>query len=198
MGFRSLRVINENRVKPGVGFPLHAQQDMEIISIVLEGKLAHQDDLGNGSILYPGYVQLMSAGKGITHAELNASDKESLYFLQLWILPNIKNLTPSYQESFFPDSVKHNQWRLIVSPDGHEESLKIHQDVEIYLTAIDEGKMLIRQLKPGRYGWLQMIHGNVELNNQLLERGDGASISETEAISIVAKTSAKFVFFDFN
>lgn len=196
MGFRSLRVLNENVVKPGVGFPLHANQNVEIISIVLKGGLAHQDELGNGSILYPGYVQLLSTGTGVAHSELNASDKESVHFLEIWILPNVKNLQPSYQEASFSDEAKYNQWCLIASPDGRENSLKVHQDVELYLANLTEGQSLTRQLAANRSGWLQVIKGDVELNDQQLDLGDGAAITEIEQLTVKALAPAQLLFID--
>lgn len=197
-GFRFLRVINEDRIFPGVGFPLHSHQDMEIFSIVIEGGLTHQDDLGNGSILRPGQIQLMSAGKGVTHSELNASDKEEAYFLQIWILPNVRKLKPSYQEKFFPPSSRHNKWSLIISSDGREGSLHIHQDVSIYLADLDQGKELNYALQAQRYGWLQLIRGQIDLNGTRLEAGDGAAISETSALQVIALADSALVFMDLN
>lgn len=195
-GFRSLRVINEDRVQPGVGFPLHGHQDMEIFSIVIEGGLAHQDDLGNGSILRPGRIQLMSAGTGVVHSETNASDKEEVHFLQVWILPKARNLKPSYQEKFFEPASQHNQWRLIISGEGREGSLHIHQEVSVYLATLEAGHTLDYQLNPERYGWLQIINGDLECNSVFLNAGDGAALSQEGSLLIKAETDAQLVFFD--
>jgi redox-sensitive bicupin YhaK (pirin superfamily) len=198
MGFRSLRVINENQIKPGVGLPLHSQKDMEIFSIVLKGGLAHQDDMGNGSIIRPGYVQLMSAGTGVTHTEINASDKEEVHFLQLWILPESKQLEPSYQEAFFSEETQRNQWGLIISKAGKDGSLKIHQNVEVYLSRLDEGQQLSRSILDTRGGWLQVLKGMIHLNGMPMEAGDGAAISQTPSIEIRADTQAQVLFLDLN
>ncbi len=198
MGFRSLRVINEDRVKPATGFPLHFHKDMEIFSVILEGGLAHQDDMGNGSILRPGYIQLMSAGRGVTHSEYNASNQDEVHFLQIWIIPEIKGLEPSYQELFFPESAKHNRWCLIISKNGQEDSLKIHQDVKVYLAHMDQGVSLVKEIALHRYGWLQVMRGSVDLNGQRLERGDGASISEMAHLEIKAQAFSQLLFFDLN
>jgi hypothetical protein len=197
-GFRSLRVINENWIRPGVGFPLHSNYDMEIFSIVIEGGLSHQDDMGNGSILRPGQIQLLSAGRGIAHSELNASDQEEAHFLQIWIFPNARKLRPSYQEKFFPPSTRHNQWGLIISSDGREGSLHIHQDVSIYLTDLDQGKELSYDLAANRYGWMQLIKGEIELNGIYLEAGDGAAISDTSSLHFQAIADSAFIFLDLN
>lgn len=198
MGFRSLRVVNEDRIKPGVGFPLHKHHDMEIFSLVIEGGLAHQDDMGNGSVLRPGHVQLMSAGKGVTHTESNASDIEPVYFFQIWILPKVKHLEPTYQEMSFPDSAKQNKWGLIISPDGHQNTLKIHQDVDVYLSQLDQGVELVRDIATNRYGWLQVIKGQVKLNEQTLMEGDGAAISQVDQIKVKAEQSSQLFFIDLN
>jgi quercetin 2,3-dioxygenase len=196
MGFRALRVLNEDRVSPGVGFPLHAHQDMEIISIVLEGGLAHQDDMGNGSILHVGDVQLMSAGRGVSHTESNASDKEEVHFIQIWILPDTNKLVPSYQERHFPDEAKHNKWCLIVSKDGRNNSLMIHQDVSIYMAHLDQGIALEQNLAKNRYGWIQILKGQVVVDSEILEAGDGASISHTAHIDMRTQEPSQILFFD--
>ncbi len=197
-GFRSLRVINEDRVCPGVGFPLHSHQDVEIFSIVVEGGLSHQDDLGNGSILRPGQIQLLSAGTGVTHSELNASDKEAVHLFQVWILPKVRKLKPSYQEKMFPSSSRKNKWSLLLSSDGREGSLHIHQDVGIYLTDLDQGNELSYDLQPNRYGWVQMISGEIEINGTRLDAGDGAAISEIVNLHFKALTNSTILFFDLN
>jgi redox-sensitive bicupin YhaK (pirin superfamily) len=195
-GFRALRAINENYVKPAVGFPLHTNKDMEILSIVLEGGLAHQDDMGNGSILSPGYIQLLSTGRGVTHAEYNASDKQPVHFLQIWINPNTKNLEPYYQDGFFPDSAKTNQWCLILSQEGSNRSLTIHQDVKAYLANLDQGNQLTREIAPERFGWFQILSGIVELNSERVETGDGVAISQITHLDIMAQAPSQLLFFD--
>lgn len=195
-GFRALRVINEDRVRPGVGFPSHSHQDMEIFSLVIEGGLSYQDDLGNGSILRRGQIQLMSAGKGLTHAELNASDQEEVHFLQLWIVPNARHLKPSYQEKFFEPSSWHHQWRLILSGDGREGSLHIHQDANVYLASLDEGQELNYELGSQRFAWVQIIKGSIDLNGVSLRAGDGAAISDMAALHFKAQESAELLLID--
>jgi quercetin 2,3-dioxygenase len=197
-GFRSLRVINEDHIRPGTGFPVQSHQDMEIFSIVVDGKISHQDDLGNGSILYPGQIQLLSAGKGVTHTEYNASDKEEAYAVQFWIVPKDRNLKPSYQEKKFGSEQLHNQLCLIISADGREGSLHIHQDANVYLAWLDEGKDLNYELPSNRYGWLQILKGEVEFNHLKLEKGDGAAISETSHLNFKAHTPSQFVLLDLN
>lgn len=197
-GFRMLRVLNEDRVMPGLGFPLHAHKDMEIFTIVVEGGLAHQDDMANASILRPGRIQLMSAGRGVTHTELNASDKEEVHFLQIWVLPNARNLKPSYQEKFFDPPLQHNQWCLIISSNGREGSLHIHQDVDIYQTTLDKNKELTYELGANRYGWIQIIKGEIELNGIELRSGDGASISQENMLNVKARSPAQLILLDLN
>lgn len=197
-GFRSLKVLNEDYVQPGVGFPLHANQNMEIFSIVVEGGLAHQDNMGNGSILRPGSIQLLSTGRGVVHSEYNASDKEELHLMQVWIQPDTKNLEPSYQETSFSDSTQHNQWCLIMSPDGNQNSLKIHQDVRVYLSKLDPDTHLTMDLADQRFGWLHVIKGQILLNEEFLEAGDGASISLLPHFRIQAKEPSYLMFLDLN
>ncbi|MBA3722615.1 MAG: pirin family protein [Parachlamydiaceae bacterium] len=196
--FRSLRVINEDRVIPGVGFPVHSHKDMEMISIVLKGSLAYQDDIGNDSILSPEDIQLVSAGSGISNCEINASDKDDVHFLKIWIIPSSKGLKPSFQKSFFPDSSKNNKLCLIASKDGKENSLIIHQDVEVYLSYLEKDYSLNRELAEGRHGWIQVIAGSIALNEIVLEEGDGAAISELSQIDIKALTPSKTLYIDLN
>jgi redox-sensitive bicupin YhaK (pirin superfamily) len=194
-GFHSLRVINENRMRPGTGFPVQAHVDIEIFSIVTEGRITHQDDLGNGSILRPGHISLFSAGKGITHSECNASDKEEAHFWQFWIIPADRKLKPSYQEKFF-SSLPHHQFNLVISSDGREGSLHIHQNVDVYLALLDPKKEIHYDLAPQRYGWIQVMEGEIEVNGFKLERGDGASVSEISHLHFKSLTSAQFVLLD--
>ena len=197
-GFRSLRVLNEDHIRPGTGFPVQSHQEMEIFSIVVDGKISHQDALGNGSISYPGHIQLLSAGKGVTHTLYNASDKEEAHIVQCWVTPKEHHLKPSYQEKKFSLEWQHNQLCLIFSSDGREGSLHIHQDVNAYLATLDEGKELSYALSPNRYGWIQILKGQVELNHIELEKGDGAAISEETHLTLKAQAPSQCVFLDLN
>jgi redox-sensitive bicupin YhaK (pirin superfamily) len=195
MGFRSLRVINEDRVQPGRGFPTHPHQDMEIITYVLEGALEHKDSMGNGSVIRPGDVQRMSAGTGITHSEFNHSKNELVHFLQIWILPSVRGLTPSYAQKFFPDEEKKGVLRLIASPDGRNGSVTIHQDANLYAALLEKGEVVTA--KPmDRHLWLQVARGKVEANGYLLEQGDGAAVSNEELVHIIGKERAEVLIFD--
>lgn len=198
MGFRSLRVINENRVRPAVGFPVQAHKNMEIFSLVIEGRLAYQDTMGNGSIFRPGQISFLRAGTGVTHTETNASQKDEVLFWQFWITPDTKGLEPSYTEKEFSKADRHNQWDLIFSKDGHDDSIKIHQDVNIYWTELDEGFEINFSLPDKRYGWLQLLEGNIQLNGKEMESGDGAAISEINEIKLKAIAPSNLLFFDLN
>lgn len=182
MGFRALRVINDDRVAPGRGFGMHGHRDMEIVTYVLDGALAHRDSMGNGSIIRPGEVQRMSAGTGVTHSEANPSDSDPLRLLQIWILPERRGDKPSYEQKMFTDADRRGTLRLVASPDGRDGSVTIHQDVEIYASLVD-GEVT-HTFRPGRYGWLQVARGTVELNGVALKEGDGAAISEEASIAI--------------
>lgn len=197
-GFRSLRVMNENIIRPGTGFPVQSHQDMEMFSIVIIGGISHQDDLGNGSILRPNQIQLMSAGRGITHSTYNASDTEEAHFLQVWMTPIDRQIKPSYQEKFFSPKLQHNQFCLVMSSDGREGSLHIHQNVNIYLSTLDQEKELNYAFASHRHGWVQIIKGGIEANGILLSTGDGASMSDIAELNFRALTPAQFLFFDLN
>lgn len=197
-GFRSIRVINENFISPGTGFPVQSHEDMEIFSIVLEGGISHQDDLGNGSILRSGQIQLMSAGRGMTHSTYNASDKEPAHFLQFWIVPIDRKLKPSYQEKYFSPALQHNQFCLIISSDGREGSLHIHQNVNVYLASLDEGKELNYELAANRFAWIQVMKGEIEVNGTILEVGDGASVSEISPLKFKSLMPSQFALLDLN
>jgi redox-sensitive bicupin YhaK (pirin superfamily) len=195
MGYRSLRVINEDRVDPGGGFPPHDHENMEILSIVLDGQLAHQDSMGNESVvLQANDVQVMSAGTGITHGEYNPSTTKPVHFLQIWIIPNQKDITPRYEKTQLPPS--NNQWLLIASNDAREQSFKIHQDVALYAIALDKGKQAEMKLAKDRYGWVQLIDGDVSVNGIELHRGDGAAIEAESLLNMSAKSPARLLFFD--
>jgi quercetin 2,3-dioxygenase len=196
MGFRSLRVINEDRVAPGQGFGMHGHRDMEIVTLVLAGALEHRDSLGNGEVLRPGELQHMSAGTGIRHSEFNPSPDVPVHLYQIWLLPNARNLTPSYSQKAFPDTEKHNRLRLVASPEGREGSLTIHQDANLYLANLDEGASVTHSLAPGRAAWLQVLRGEVTLNAQPLRAGDGAALTDEHALSVKASRPAEILLFD--
>ena len=191
MGFASLRVINEDKVIPAQGFGTHGHRDMEIISYVLSGELAHKDSMGNGSIIRPGDVQRMSAGTGVRHSEFNASNTEPVHFLQIWIMPDREGIEPSYEEKNFTPEQKQGQLKLVGSPDGREDSVTIHQDVNLYLASIEAGDRLTHKLSDNRVAWLQVTKGAVLLNEQLLEAGDGAAISNEPQIAIEHSSNTK-------
>src|SRR5205809_7896778 len=157
MGFRSLRVINEDWVQPGYGFPTHPHRDMEIITYVLEGSLEHKDSMGTGSVIRPGEVQKMSAGTGVRHSEFNPSPTEPAHLLQIWLTPERRGLTPGYEQKAFPEGERRNRWRLVASRDGRDGSVTIHQDAAMYVTSLDAGKEVTHSLPPGRHAWLQVI-----------------------------------------
>jgi len=196
MGFRSLRVINEDRVAPGQGFPFHPHRDMEIITYVLEGALEHKDSLGTGSIIRPGDGQRMSAGTGIRHSEFNPSKTDPVHLLQIWILPDQKGHEPSYEQKSFPESEKQGKLRLIASPDGAEGSVTIHQDARLYVSLLASGEEVRHRLHNGRHAWLQVAKGTVELNGQQLNQGDGAAISNEPAVNVRGKEDAEILLFD--
>jgi quercetin 2,3-dioxygenase len=197
MGFRALRVINDDRVAPRMGFPSHPHRDMEILTYVLEGELAHEDSMGNGSVIRPGDVQRMSAGTGIVHSEVNASPSQALHLLQIWILPERQGLPPSYEQKTFLDSEKHGRLRRIVSRDGAEGSVSIHQDVDLYAMVLGSGQAVSHTLRPGRHAWLQVAGGTIALNGQLLEAGDGAAVSDEVTLELAGTTDqAEALLFD--
>jgi redox-sensitive bicupin YhaK (pirin superfamily) len=198
MGFRSLRVINEDFVHAGRGFPTHGHRDMEIITYVLEGGLAHKDSMGNGSIIRPGDVQRMSAGTGVMHSEANPSKDEAVHLLQIWILPSETGIEPGYEEKKFEDEEKRGRLRLVASPDGRDGSVRIHQDASLYAALLDSTEQVAHELKPGRHAWLQVARGRVELNGQPLKQGDGAAISEERQLTIIGIEQAEVLLFDLN
>ena len=195
MRFRSLRVINEDVVAPGEGFPMHPHQDMEIITYVLEGAVGHKDSLGTGSIIRPGDGQRMSAGKGIRHSEMNASATDPVHLLQIWIMPNRRGVEPSYEQKSFPTEEKQGKLRLIASPDGADGSVTINQDARLYVSLLSPKQEVTHDLLEGRYAWLQVAKGSVELNGKLLKQGDGASTDERK-LTVVAEEDAEILLFD--
>lgn len=192
MGFSVLRVINEDRVTPGEGFPTHPHRDMEILTYVLEGALEHQDSLGNGSIIRPGEVQRMSAGTGIRHSEFNHSKSEPVHFLQIWILPNVQGVKPGYEQKRIELD---GGLRLVASPDGRDGSVAIHQDARVYAARLN-GDGVTHMLAPGRRGWLQVARGNANINGALLHPGDGARIDNESTLRLTADGSAEVLLFD--
>ena len=196
MGFRALRVINEDWVQSGKGFGTHRHRDMEIITYVLDGALEHKDSLGNGAVITPGEVQRMSAGTGIMHSEFNPDQTEPVHLLQIWILPDRQGLQPSYEQRAFGLEERQGKLRLIAARDGREGAVTIHQDVDLYSAVLQKGDRLSYQLQPNRYGWLQVAKGEVSLNGNALKAGDGVALSEAESLKIGTDTGAEILLFD--
>ena len=196
MAFRHLRVLNEDRVQPGSGFPTHAHQDMEIITYVLEGALQHKDSLGNGSIIRPGDVQRMSAGTGVTHSEYNPSRTEPVHLLQIWILPERTGLPPSYEQRAFSQAERRGVLRLIASENGRDGSVTIHQDASVYATLLEPRSEVVHRLGPGRHAWVQVARGALALHGHRLEAGDGAAVSEETTLRITAVAPSEVLVFD--
>ena len=196
MGFRSLRVINEDRVAPNAGFPGHPHRDMEIITYVLAGKLEHKDSLGTGSVILPGDGQRMTAGSGIRHSEFNPSTTEPVHFLQIWILPEKAALPASYEQRSFSEEDKRGQLRVIASRDGGDGSVKINQDAKLYVSLLQPGEEVTHELASGRHAWLQVARGTVELNGKKLNQGDGAAITEEKRLTIKGVEDAEVLLFD--
>jgi redox-sensitive bicupin YhaK (pirin superfamily) len=196
MGFRALRVINDDRVAPGAGFPMHGHRDMEILTYVLEGALEHKDSLGNGALIKPGEAQVMSAGTGITHSEFNPSSSDPVHLLQIWILPDQSGLKPRYEQRDFPLTEKQGQWRLIAAKDGRNGAVTIHQNVDLYVSVLAAGDRLTYTLQPERYGWLQVGKGLVAWGDQLLREGDGVAIAAGEQLDLSTDTGAELLLFD--
>ncbi|MBL8806545.1 MAG: pirin family protein [Rhodospirillales bacterium] len=187
MGFRALRVINEDRVSPSAGFDTHGHRDMEIISYVLDGAIRHEDSMGNGEVLRAGEVQAMTAGTGILHSEFNASDRKPVHFLQIWLKPDRAGHVPRYEQRAFPREAKLNRLALVVSPDGAEESVEIHQDARLYATILERDRTAALPLAPGRHAWVQVARGAIEVDGTLLKEGDGAAISDAAALTLSGK-----------
>jgi quercetin 2,3-dioxygenase len=196
MGFHQLRVINEDRVQPGQGFPPHSHRDMEIITYVVEGALEHKDSLGNGSIIRPGEVQRMSAGRGITHSEFNPSRSEPVHFLQIWILPEKVGLNPSYEQKTIDLSATRGQFGLIASRHSAQAAVKVHQDAELSVAVLENRYKLLHRLGSGRSAWLQLVRGEVALNGLTLSAGDGAAIDDERELKIEAQQNSEILLFD--
>ena len=197
MGFRSLRVINEDTVQPGAGFGMHAHQDMEILTFILEGALEHRDSMGNGSVIRPGDVQRMSAGTGVRHSEYNPSSTDPVHLLQIWILPEKKGIEPSYEQRSFQNG--NNQLRLVASPRGTEDALLLHQDATVFHATLEKGAHIRHKLAPERHAWLQVARGSVNLNGIELQAGDGASITGETELNMTAaaqQRNSEILLFD--
>jgi quercetin 2,3-dioxygenase len=196
MGFRALRVINEDVVAAGRGFPTHAHRDMEIITYVLRGALQHRDSLGTGSVIRPGDVQRMSAGTGVRHSEANPSAEEPVHLLQIWIEPATPGIAPGYEQKAFTDEDKRGRLRLVASRDGAEGSVTIHQDARVYATLLAPGQAVVHPLAPGRHAWVHVARGTLTLNGQHLGPGDGAAVSRETALTLVGDKDAEALVFD--
>ena len=196
MGFRDLRVINEDFVQPGKGFASHSHRDMEILTWVLSGALAHRDSLGNGSVIRPGDVQRMSAGTGVTHSEFNHSEQDLVHLLQIWILPQREALPPSYEQRHFDAESRRGQLRLIASRDAREGSVAIHRDTDVLAALLERGGSLKHAIRPGRHLWVQVASGSVDANGTRLDAGDGAAFSEEPLLELAARGASELLVFD--
>ncbi len=196
MGFRVLRVINEDRVAAEKGFGMHPHRDMEIVTYVLSGKLEHRDSMGNGEVIQAGEVQQMTAGTGVMHSEFNPSTTEAVHLYQIWLLPDQRGREPRYAQRSFPKADRAGRWQLIVSPDGRGGSLPIHQDATIELAELAAGAKLARPFATGRHGWLQVLRGSLEAAGRTLSAGDAVAISTEPSITLVAKDAAEVMMFD--
>jgi len=196
MGFRVLRVINEDRVKGGHGFGAHGHRDMEIISYVLSGELGHEDNMGNGSTIKPGEVQRMSAGTGVMHAEMNASKTHPVHFMQIWILPDKRGHKPGYEQKAFSEDERRGTLRIVASPDGRDGSVTIHQDATLASTLLAQGASVTHKLVKDRYAWIQVVRGAVTVNGEKLDTSDGAAIAGEGDITITGVEDAEVLVFD--
>lgn len=194
--FRTLRVMNDDRVAGGGGFPMHPHADMEIVTYVLEGALEHRDSMGNGSVIAPGDIQYMSAGTGVTHSEFNASKTEPVHLYQIWMFPAEKGQKPTYDQKNFSEAEKRGKLRLIASTDGRDGSVKIRQDNELYATVLGAGESVKHELKPERHAYVQVARGSVTLNGTALETGDGAAISAEKILELTGVKDAEVLVFD--
>jgi quercetin 2,3-dioxygenase len=196
MGFQSLRVINDDTVIPGGGFATHGHQDMEIVTYVLSGALAHKDSLGNGEVMYPGEVQRMSAGTGITHSEFNHSATEAVHFLQIWIIPDTVNLTPSYEQKHFPTAEKQGKLRLVAAKDGRDGAVTIHQDINMYVGLIDTTQSIAFEPQPDRSVWLHVAQGEIIVDDLLLSAGDAIAYPSGSNLTIASPSNGEVILFD--
>jgi redox-sensitive bicupin YhaK (pirin superfamily) len=196
MGFRALRVINEDRIQPGMGFGTHGHRDMEIVTYVLEGALEHKDSMGNGSVLRPGEFQRMSAGTGVRHSEFNPSATEPVHLYQIWLLPARNGIQPSYEQEFFGEDGKLGRFQMVASPDGADGSLRIHQDARVLLSKVDTGQSVRHAIPTGRHAWLQVLRGTVTANGRALETSDGVAVSDEAVLTVTGKSPANVMLFD--
>ena len=196
MGFHSLRVINDDKVAPGGGFPTHPHRDMEIVTWVLSGALEHKDSLGTGSVIRPGDLQRMTAGTGILHSEFNASKEEPVHLLQIWIFPEKRGLTPSYAQTSFPAADRKGQLKLVASRDGRDGSVSFHADASLYAAALEPGQKVAHALAPGRAAWVQVATGAVTLNGKKLVAGDGAAVENESTLELVGVEDGETLVFD--
>ena len=196
MGFRSLRVINEDVVQPGQGFGTHGHRDMEIVTLVLEGALEHKDSLGSGSVIRPGQVQHMTAGRGIRHSEFNPSPTESVHLYQIWLLPDKEGLPPSYEDKTLAPDEGRGKLRLVASPAGEDGALTIHQDARLYLASLAAGESVVHELWPERHAWVQVLRGGVRVNGEELKAGDGAALSREGRVAVEADAEGEVLLFD--
>lgn len=196
MGFRSLRVINEDRVAPEAGFPTHGHRDMEILTYVVDGALQHKDSMGHGEVIRPGEIQRMSAGRGVTHSEFNASRGDPVHLLQIWIQPSSRGIEPGYEQIRIGGDATSERLQLIASPEGGVGAVQIHQDVRVYRGLVLAGAKIAHPSDPKRYGYLQLISGVLDLSGNTLNPGDGAAVSELSSLEITAREDAEFLLFD--
>jgi redox-sensitive bicupin YhaK (pirin superfamily) len=196
MGFQTLRVINEDKIQPGMGFGTHSHRDMEIITYVISGALAHKDSIGTSSVIHAGEVQIMSAGTGISHSEFNATQTDWVHLLQIWIIPDKRGIMPRYDQKLFTTEDKQGKLKLIVSPDGREDSILIHQDVDLYATILKAGEKVEHFLKPQRHAWIQIVKGSALINSSPVTAGDGMTISEDKQIVIKSQDDTELLLFD--
>jgi quercetin 2,3-dioxygenase len=196
MGFRSLRVMNEDRVKPGMGFGMHGHQDMEILTYVLEGGLAHKDSLGNGAVLRPGELQRMSAGTGIRHSEFNPSKDEPVHFNQIWMLPDADGLTPRYEQRKYSDAERSGKLKLVAAKDAKDGALAIHQNAQVYSALLAPGEKASYTLAPARHAWVQVARGAVKINGESMQAGDGAAVSQETLVELEAQDASDILLFD--
>jgi redox-sensitive bicupin YhaK (pirin superfamily) len=196
MGFRSLRVVNEDHVAPGQGFGTHSHRDMEIVSYVLEGALAHKDSMGNGSVIVPGDVQYMSAGTGVRHSEFNASKADTTHFVQIWILPDRNGCAPRYDQKRFEEKEKLGRLRLVASPDGQDGSIALRRDVKLYASVLEPGQSVSLDLQNGRHAWVQVLRGKLGANGHELSAGDGLAVSSEPRVTLAAGEKSELLLFD--
>lgn len=196
MGFGPLRVINEDIIAPGGGFPTHAHANMEILTVILEGALQHRDSLGTGSVIRPGEVQRMSAGSGIQHSEFNATNTDPVHLLQIWIQPDRLNIPPSYEQKTFSEEIRRNRLCLIAAPDGRDGALTLQQNARVYSATISANECIEYSLEPHRQVWMQIARGTVEINGQLASAGDGVAVTDEASVKITATSPAEILLFD--